>query len=217
MRTSQHRRLILGALATTGLVLAACTASAKSPTPGLPEKDMAGQAAAMDQKGEAMAAPMEKKDGAMEPAVAAMESGAMMEKKEGVPDAAMMENKDGAMMDRKEGAAMQTQGGAVARKLPDQRISPHFVISSPKHGETLARAPERIQINFDFTLHESSAIAAHRDGAPVQVGVIPVNPRGLVLAANLPDGGEGLYVVGYRACWPDRSCHDGQFAFMVQP
>lgn len=268
MRTSRHLQLVLGAVGTAGLVLAACT-SAASPVPqGVQEKEQAAQSAAMDKKDEAMVATTEKKEGAMEPVMMEKKDGpsdaamidkkdamgpamtdkmeeamvpgvmdkkesdtpaAAMDKEEGM-DAAMMEKKDpateAAMTDKKEGpggpptaadagAAAQTQVGAMPRKLPDQRLSPHFVISSPKHGETLAQAPERIQINFDFTLHESSAIAVTRNDAPVQIGAIPVNPRGLVLAATLPDAGEGLYVVGYKACWPDRSCHDGQFAFTV--
>ena len=29
------------------------------------------------------------------------------------------------------------------------------------------------------------------------------------------NSGDGLYVVDYKACWPDRSCHNGRFAFTV--
>ena len=233
MSALRHVRITLGGAATAALLLAACTSAAPPSAQGMPAQDAAAAPAApVDKKdGATDGAVMEKKEGAMESAMmdekesgtAAMDTkagmdAAMTEKKDPATEAAMMDNKEGSAAPPTAagaGAAAQTQGGAMPRKLPDQRLSPHFVVSSPKHGETLAKAPERIQINFDFTLHESSAIAVTRDGAPVQIGMIPVNPRGLVLAATLPEAGDGLYVVGYKACWPDRSCHDGQFAFTV--
>ncbi len=40
--------------------------------------------------------------------------------------------------------------------------------------------------------------------------------RKLTLETTLPAGaGDGTYTVDYKACWPDGSCHDGQFAFIV--
>jgi hypothetical protein len=37
------------------------------------------------------------------------------------------------------------------------------------------------------------------------------------MSTDLPaDAGAGLYLVKYTACWPDGSCHDGQFAFAVK-
>ena len=109
-----------------------------------------------------------------------------------------------------------TSPEAMMGKLPDQITTPHLLDSAPKHGDKFAQAPTQILINFDFTLHEDSAITVTREGAPVTTGKTTLGEKKLSLTATLPgDAGDGLYVVKYKACWPDRSCHDGQFAFTV--
>lgn len=112
----------------------------------------------------------------------------------------MMEKKDGAMMD----------------KLPDLIRAAHFVDSSPKHGDTLVQTPERVLVNFDFTLNEISTISVTKDGASVEAGKLALGSNKLSMTVSLPSmAGNGQYVVKYKACWPDRSCHDGLFAFVV--
>ena len=135
----------------------------------------------------------------------------VMEKKD--VDAAMdkedgtMEKKDGAVMDKKDDSMM---------KLPDLIKAAHFVDSSPTHGDATAQVPEKIMINFNFTLHEVSSIAVTRDAKPVETGKVVLTTNGLSMSTNIPKpAGNGLYVVAYKACWPDRSCHDGQFGFVV--
>ncbi len=133
---------------------------------------------------------------------------AMMGKEAGTPDAMMPKETPDAM----------TKGtpGAMMAPPPDQITSPHFVDSAPKHGDTFAQPPERIVINFDFTLHEDSDITVTRDGTPVTTEKATLGANKLSLSTTLPaDAGDGLYVVDYTACWPDRSCHDGKFAFTV--
>lgn len=123
---------------------------------------------------------------------------AMMKKETPTPDA--MEKKDGAMM----------------TKLPDQLFAAHFVDSYPKHGDLFAQVPDRAQIDFNFTLHEVSSITVTKDGAPVEAGKLTLGARNLSMWVTLPStAGDGEYLVKYKACWPDRSCHDGQFAFTV--
>ncbi|MBI2863736.1 MAG: copper resistance protein CopC [Chloroflexi bacterium] len=120
-------------------------------------------------------------------------------------------------------AARPTAPGATpgpaagpAFQTPHQIKSPHFVDSYPSHGQALRQSPEEIVMNFDFDLHPDSLIDVTRDGAPVDVAETVVEPNGLTMRAALGEmTGDGVYVVTYKACWPDGSCHDGQFAFAV--
>ncbi|MBI4790917.1 MAG: copper resistance protein CopC [Chloroflexi bacterium] len=138
---------------------------------------------------------------------------AMMPKETATPEAMMPKETTSpeAMMPKE-----TTSPEAMMGKLPDQITAAHFVDSAPKHGDKFAQAPTQILINFNFTLHEDSAITVTRDGAAVDVGKPTLGEKKLSLSATLPsNAGDGLYVVKYKACWPDRSCHDGVFAFTV--
>ena len=105
---------------------------------------------------------------------------------------------------------------AMMQKLPDQIFAAHFVDAAPKHGDTLTKLPEQIVINFNFTLSEPSTIAATKDDKPVELGKVVLASNKLSMASPLPGNlGDGFYVVKYKACWPDKSCHDGLFAFKV--
>lgn len=117
---------------------------------------------------------------------------------------------------RKSGSATKTPEGGAA-KLPDQLFAAHFVASTPGHGQEFAQVPTRVLINFNFNLADNSSIAVTKDGVPVAAGPATVQgERRLELASDLAGvQGSGVYLVNYKACWPDRSCHDGQFAFRV--
>jgi plastocyanin len=101
--------------------------------------------------------------------------------------------------------------------LPQQQFAAHYVDSAPVYGKTFALVPDKVLINFDFSLAEPSAIAVAKDGKALPIGTPTISgPNSLHLSSTLPsDAGDGLYVVNYKACWPDRSCHDGRFAFTV--
>lgn len=104
----------------------------------------------------------------------------------------------------------------TGKELPDHLIASHFVDSSPRHGQVFQQTPESIVINFNFNLHDKSSLTLTRDGAPVSVSKITIDANRLALRALLgAGGGDGLYLVVYSACWPDGSCHNGQFAFQV--
>jgi plastocyanin len=128
---------------------------------------------------------------------------------------AMMEKSPDAMMP-KTPEAMMDKGDAMMM-LGEQRFAAHFVDSVPSHGEKFAASPNRIVINFDFTLGGGSTVRVSRDGQAVATPAAQVaGTRKLALETALPAGaGDGTYVVDYRACWPDGSCHDGQFGFVV--
>ena len=122
-----------------------------------------------------------------------------------------MTDKGDTMMDKGTPA-----GDAMMEKLPDQQFAAHFVSSSPKHGDSLAAAPDKVSINFNFTLGAGSIISVKKDGAAMQNGPATIAQDKLSMSSTLPSGsGKGLYTVEYKACWPDGSCHNGLFAFNV--
>ena len=116
----------------------------------------------------------------------------------------------------KSSSATETPAGRAA-KLPDQLFAAHFVDSTPGHGQEFAQVPNGILINFNFSLADNSSIKVTKDGVPVAAGPAVVRgERRLELASDLTGTQvDGVYVVDYKACWPDRSCHDGRFAFRV--
>jgi len=101
--------------------------------------------------------------------------------------------------------------------LPPQRFAAHYVSSSPEHADLVASAPERIQLNFNFVLARNSNINVRKDGEKVTLGDLEFSENRLQMSVPFPNLGAGTYHVVYRACWPDKSCHDGEFAFVVAP
>jgi methionine-rich copper-binding protein CopC len=85
------------------------------------------------------------------------------------------------------------------------------------HEATLTELPKLLTLNFNFTLSPASTITIERDGQTLQTAPGKLSDNKLAMTAELPAGaGMGLYLVKYKACWPDNSCHDGQFAFYVK-
>ncbi|MCI0438579.1 MAG: plastocyanin/azurin family copper-binding protein [Chloroflexi bacterium] len=185
----------LGGIVAALVIAMACSSAAPAAAPAS-ETPVGTQADAM----------MDKEGDTME------KTGEAMMEKEGDS----MTKSDDAMMG-KEGDKMEKTGDAMMmEKLPDQKFAAHFVDSAPAHGDAFALVPERVVINFDFTLHSSSSIQVMRDDVPVQTGPVTLGERNLSMSVTLPDdAGNGVYHVTYRACWPDTSCHDGEFGFTV--
>ncbi len=128
---------------------------------------------------------------------------------------------DKAAMEQKamEAKAMEDKAmaeKAMMAKLPDQQFAAHFVDSNPKHAATLAQVPGAITLNFNFTLSDASTITVTRDGTQVTSGKPILSSNKLTMTTTVPStGGNGTYIVDYKACWPDNSCHIGKFAFTV--
>ncbi|MBA3758839.1 copper resistance protein CopC [Candidatus Saccharibacteria bacterium] len=99
----------------------------------------------------------------------------------------------------------------------DQQIkSPHFVDSTPLHGETYAAQPVNVTINFNFDIADNSEIKVNGGGREWTAAPTKVEDAQTALKADLKPGmPDGEYIVEYRACWPDKSCHDGQFSFRI--
>ncbi len=97
-----------------------------------------------------------------------------------------------------------------------QKKSAHFLDSTPLHDEAYAAAPINITINFDFDLSEGSRITVSKDGAEWTEGLERIENNKTSLQKSLKRGlDDGTYLVGYVACWPDKSCHDGNFSFKI--
>lgn len=100
----------------------------------------------------------------------------------------------------------------------DQQIkSPHFLDSTPLHNETYAAQPINVTLNFDFDLADGSAITILSiDNQEWQDGAVVIADAQTALQVPLKqDMPDGQYQVLYTACWPDRSCHNGQFSFII--
>jgi plastocyanin len=94
--------------------------------------------------------------------------------------------------------------------------TPHFENSFPAHKDMLALPPKEIVINFNFDLHEISEISVTNNGEEYGSGETRVEQE-LTLRRSIDESApDGLYTVKYKACWPDKSCHNGMFQFIIQ-
>lgn len=134
-------------------------------------------------------------------------------------DSAMMAKEtDTAMSAKAPDTAMMSQtSDAMMVKFPAQQFAAHFVDSMPMHKATLDQLPAQVLLNFNFTLSDASTITIEKDGKEIKTGAGKLGDKKLSMSTEIPnDAGAGLYLVKYKACWPDNSCHNGQFAFAVK-
>jgi methionine-rich copper-binding protein CopC len=102
-------------------------------------------------------------------------------------------------------------------KFSDPIKSAHYVSNVPEHGSTLAEKPGSVAITFNFDLAAPSSISIKHDGREYGSGETLISSNKLTLSRQLSaDLPNGLYDVRYRACWPDKSCHDGFFQFAIK-
>jgi plastocyanin len=106
--------------------------------------------------------------------------------------------------------------GPVAPGVGDFLRPAHFTDSFPIHGETFARAPAVVVVNYNFNLHATlTAATVSRDGTPVAVSH-EVTDDNYTQRIDLQGAtGDGVWEILLSACWPDGSCHDGRLAFRV--
>ena len=107
-------------------------------------------------------------------------------------------------------------GNKAQFAFDNPKKSAHYENNTPEHGAILAAPPVRVVINFNFDLAEPSAISITKNGQEYGAGDLLIDGNKLSMrrdfARSAPDG---LYKVTYKACWPDRSCHNGHFEFAV--
>ncbi len=106
--------------------------------------------------------------------------------------------------------------GSFSYKFDPQQKSLHFVTSTPAHDSILASAPINIVIDFNFDLSPKSVVTATLQGKEYTTGQTTVDSSKLTLRRTF-DGAapDGSYVVKYSACWPDNTCHEGVFQFVI--
>lgn len=98
----------------------------------------------------------------------------------------------------------------------DPKKSAHYESNTPAHGSILAGLPINVVIDFNFDLAKPSEIKILKDGQDVGIGETIIDTNKLAMRRNMnPTASDGLYTVEYKACWPDGSCHDGSFQFVV--
>lgn len=113
-------------------------------------------------------------------------------------------------------AASLTKRAPTGAKLPPPKKVPHFETSTPAHGAVLAGGPINVAIDVNFDLRTPSSISVTRDGVEFTTGETVIDPNQLTMRrAVQPDAPDGTYRVTYQACWPDKSCHDGSFSFVI--
>jgi plastocyanin/methionine-rich copper-binding protein CopC len=96
--------------------------------------------------------------------------------------------------------------------------TPHYVDNVPAHASSIPAVPVNVVINFDFdVIPLSEIVIIGPDGQIYSVGdtIIDDNKLGMRVMMQ-PDSPDGLYTVEYSACWPDGSCHEGMFQFVIE-
>ena len=94
--------------------------------------------------------------------------------------------------------------------------SAHYETNTPVHGSTLAGVPINVVIDFNFDLAKPSEIKIEMEGKDYGVGETVIDSNKLSMRRDMdPITPDGVYTVNYNACWPDGSCHEGNFQFAI--
>lgn len=94
--------------------------------------------------------------------------------------------------------------------------SAHFESNTPAHGAILAGVPVNVVVDFNFDLAKPSSIKIAKDGQDFGVGETVIDDNKLSMRRKMDTSApDGIYTVNYNACWPDGSCHDGNFQFAI--
>lgn len=110
----------------------------------------------------------------------------------------------------------QSDSSLTSFTFENQKKSAHFETSTPTHEAVLAGVPINIVIDFNFDLGGGSEISIKKDGKEYGTGDTTIDKSKLALRRDMESGApDGLYSVTYKACWPDKSCHDGAFQFAI--
>lgn len=114
----------------------------------------------------------------------------------------------------KENTKIKNQNTHVAFKNPKK--TPHYESNTPEHGAVFAGVPLEIVVNFNFDLADRSSISVASEGKEYGVDKTTIDSNRLTLRRMMDsNASDGTYTVRYDACWPDRTCHDGNFQFTI--
>lgn len=110
----------------------------------------------------------------------------------------------------------RTQEESKTFQFSDPKKSAHWESNTPAHGQTLAGVPINVVIDFNFDLAKPSKISIKNNDQEYAAGETTIDSNKLALRRNVsPMAPDGLYTIAYNACWPDGSCHDGNFQFAI--
>lgn len=94
--------------------------------------------------------------------------------------------------------------------------SAHYESNTPAHGAVLAGVPPNVVIDFNFDLAKPSEIKILKEDTDYGAGETAIDTNKLAMRRNMiADAPDGLYTVKYNVCWPDTTCHDGNFQFVI--
>lgn len=94
--------------------------------------------------------------------------------------------------------------------------STHYESNTPYHGAILAGVPINVVVDFNFDLAKPSEIKILNNGQDYGIGETIIDSNKLTMRRNIsPNAPDGLYKIEYKACWPDASCHNGYFQFVI--
>jgi len=110
----------------------------------------------------------------------------------------------------------EKDGQKIDISFSKPKKSPHYENNTPFHGEVLAGAPVNVSLDFNFDLARPSAISIKKDEKEYGLGETVIDNNKLAMRRAMDSSApDGLYTVAYQACWPDGSCHDGNFQFVI--
>lgn len=113
-------------------------------------------------------------------------------------------------------ATATTQISDTSKQFTNPKKSAHYESNTPEHGSILAGVPINVVINFNFDLAPPSSISITMDGKEYGKGETLIDSNKLTMRRNMdPLSPDGVYTVNYNACWPDKTCHDGNFQFKI--
>lgn len=110
----------------------------------------------------------------------------------------------------------ELQDGKIKFGIPKK--SAHYESNTPSHGVILAAAPINVVLDFNFDLANNSSIIITNttDSKEYGVGETTIDSNKLTMRRLVsPTAPNGVYTVSYKACWPDKTCHDGSFQFAI--
>lgn len=98
----------------------------------------------------------------------------------------------------------------------DPKKSAHFESNTPAHESVLPGVPVSVVVDFNFDLANGSSISISREGKDYGTGPTIIDNNRLAMRRIMdPESPDGIYTVLYKACWPDRTCHDGFYQFAI--
>lgn len=109
-----------------------------------------------------------------------------------------------------------TAAPATTFQFGTPKKSAHYESNTPGHGTILTAPPTNVVIDFNFDLAPPSSISITKDRKEYGSGTFTIDSNKLAMRRSMDkNASDGLYTVNYNACWPDGSCHDGNFQFAI--